>query len=339
VRRSADPPPDPFGEHPRALRRARFTLLGARFEFTTESAALERIVRRAYAGLPSQALPGAPRLSVRLTVTPAASGSATTPAAICPFAAPGILGGASAGAGVTAVVPGSRSALVAVPRKLLRRAYHVRYELVEFASYLLAARTQKLLPLHAACVGRGARGVLVCGASGAGKSTLALHCLVSGLDFLAEDSVLLEAGGLLATGVANFLHLRRDALRFLPDRTLARRLAAAALIQRRSGVRKLEIDLRRPGWRLAARPLRICAVIFLSAQRAAGSRLLVRLSRGQLLRRLEASQRYAAQQPPWEAARERLGRLPAFELRRGRHPQQAVAALESLLGPQSPQRR
>ncbi len=91
------------------------------------------------------------------------------------------------------------------------------------------------------------------GPSGSGKSTVVLqHALLNGLDFLAEDSVLVELAGLRATGVASFVHLRRDALRFLTARQRAALLHRAAPIRRRSGVEKFEIDLRRPGYRLAA---------------------------------------------------------------------------------------
>src|SRR3546814_4333811 len=90
--------------------------------------------------------------------------------------------------------------------------YHLRYELIEFAVFLLAARCQRPVPLHAACVGRGGRGILLLGASGSGKSTLVLHSLLQGLDVLSEDAVFVQPDGMLATGVANFLHVRAAAL-------------------------------------------------------------------------------------------------------------------------------
>jgi serine kinase of HPr protein (carbohydrate metabolism regulator) len=62
-------------------------------------------------------------------------------------------------------------------RRCSINAYLTRYELIEFAVFTLAQRVQGLVPLHAACVGRAGRGLLLMGGSGAGKSTLALHCL------------------------------------------------------------------------------------------------------------------------------------------------------------------
>src|SRR5205807_7043764 len=108
-----------------------------------------------------------------------------------------------------------RSALVVVSQDMLEFPYHVRYEMLEFAVYVLASRMQGLVPLHAACVGRGGQGILLLGPSGSGKSTVSLQCLLEGLDFLAEDSVLVKPDGLLATGVASFLHVRPDSLQFV----------------------------------------------------------------------------------------------------------------------------
>ena len=333
----AAPPPDPFGERRRATRRERLRLLGGAFDFETDSARLLRIVRAAYARLPAHRLdPVAPRFRVRLVLAAARSTrppvrAADEPPAVRPLAAGGLLCGAMESANFVALTPQQRSALIVVAREMLRYPYHVRYELLEFAVYVLAARVQRLVPLHAACLGHNDQGVLLMGPSGAGKSTVVLHGLLAGLDFLAEDSVLVRPEGLLATGVANFVHLRRDSLRFLGRGERAALLRRAAHIRRRSGVEKLEIDLRRLRCRLAAAPLRIRAVVFLSARRATARALLVRLPRRAVLTRLAAAQRYAAQQPGWLPFRERIARLPGYELRRGDHPLAAVEALRELL--------
>jgi hypothetical protein len=311
-------------------------LLGGWFQFETDSANLMRLVRRAYAGLRPQKLPGVvPRLQVKLVLTPPNRAPArdrrVEPPAVRPLAARGILCGAVGGAGFVTLSPQQRAALIVVPHELLRYAYHVRYELLEFAVYVLATRVQRLVPLHAACVGRGDRGVLVIGPSGSGKSTLVLECLLEGLDFLAEDSVLVRPSGLLATGVASFLHLRPDSLQFLDRTARSAVLRSSTNIRRRSGVRKLEVDMRRLPYRRAAAPLRIRAVVFLSARRASRNALLVPLVRSVVLERLAASQGYAARQPGWSTFRSRASTLPAYELRRGAHPREWVEVLRGLL--------
>jgi hypothetical protein len=336
ARALAAPPPDPFGEHRRAAWRERRHLLGARFEFETDSRPLLDIVRTAYAGLPGHRLGRrAPRIRVRLVLgAPVLARRAATrgePPPVKALSGAGLLCGVAGSSCFVTLSPRQRAALIVVDPRMLRHPYHLRYELVEFAAYVLAARVQRLIPLHAGCCGRDGRGLLLIGASGAGKSTLAAHALLGGLDFLAEDSVLVRPAGLLATGVANFLHLRRDSLRFLAPAERAALIAAATLIRRRSGVRKLAIDLRRLRSRLAPAPQRICALLFVSRRSAGRRPLLVPLPRRTVLERLATTQRYAAQQTGWAEFLRRVATLPAFELRRGRHPREALGALRGLL--------
>jgi len=334
----AAPPADPFGEHRRARYSERVQLLGAQFHFESDSPRLLRMVRLAYARLPPHRFSGAlPRLQVRVMLTArehsgwAPLGAAAEPPAVRTLAAGGILCGALGGAALTAIVPRERTALVVVPQDLMRHPYHIRYELLEFAVYVLAARVQQLVPLHAACVGRTGEGILLMGASGAGKSTLVVQCLLGGLDFLAEDSVLVRPRGLVATGVSNFLHLRPDSLRFLDKAERALLLRESCRIRRRSGVEKLEIDLRRPYYHLAPSPLRVRAVAFLSRRNASAGTLLTPLRNAVTRRRLADSQRYAAHQPGWGSFTQQLAKLPAYELRRGAHPRESVEALRELL--------
>ncbi|HZO24323.1 MAG TPA: hypothetical protein VFB37_17655 [Steroidobacteraceae bacterium] len=330
----AEPSADPFAERHRPRRREQFQLLGGRFRFETDSPQLLRIVREAYRGLPAHTLRNAgPRFSVRLALTGPHHRIDTQnePPRIRAVSASGLLCGAMETASFVAIAPGQSSALVVVPREMLAFPYHVRYEMLEFAVYVLAARKQGLVPLHAACVGYDGQGILLLGPSGSGKSTVSLHCLAEGLQFLAEDSVLVDPDGMLATGIANFLHARPDSLKFLDARTRASLLGGSSIIRRRSGVEKLEIDLRRPRYRLASQPLRIRAVAFISARRAGARALLAPLAQGRLMQRLAATQKYAAHQPGWARFVRQACRLPAFELRRGQHPHEAVEALMRVL--------
>lgn len=334
----AEPPADPFGERHRSVLRERFQLMGGQFHFETDDPPLARIVRTAYSRLPSHKFAHpAPRFLVRLAMATMRRArpimrTADEPPRMRSFAAGGILCGAMETANFVALAPQQRSALIVVSREMLGSPYHVRYEMLEFAVYVLASRAQGLVPLHAACVGRGGRGILLLGSSGSGKSTVSLHCLLDGLDFLAEDSVLVDQNG-LATGVANFLHVRPDSLRFLEDTGTAALIRGSPVIRRRSGVEKFEIDLRRPPYRLAAAPLRIGAVVFLSPKRVGAHALLAPMRKAQLIQKLAAGQRYAAKQPGWSVFAQRVCRLPAFELSRGQHPGQAVEALKELLPP------
>jgi hypothetical protein len=323
---------DPFEERRRGLRRATLQLLGARLVFESESAQLMRLVDWAYAGLPRHRLSArVPRLAVRLVLGgnagPRKSGE---PAPLATSSGVGFLCGASPKTSMAAIYPSGRAALVVIERELLRFPYHLRYELIEFAVSTLVARAQNLMPLHAACVGSGGRGLLLLGASGAGKSTAMLHCALAGLDLVAEDSLFVTPDTLRATGVANFLHIRRESLRFLQAREAAE-LLRSPTIRRRSGVEKLEIDLRRARFRLAPRPVELVGVVELCPRRAGAGASFTALGSRQLLARLRDSQPYAKGFRGWRLFSRAVRRLPAFELSRGRHPNETVEVLQQLL--------
>jgi len=57
--------------------------------------------------------------------------------------------------------------------------------------------------------------------------------------------------------------------------------------------------------------------------------------RSRIVARLVSLQAYAAGHPNWEAFSGNAARLEAFELRRGRHPRDGVAALRELLRPRA----
>jgi hypothetical protein len=326
---------DPFGERAAMTARRNLQLLGSRFRFESNSHRLLRLVDAAFAGLPRHRLSAIiPRLEIRLVLTPAGRSrprSRREPSPFGMFSGAGLLGGATDQSNFVVLSPRERSALIVLSPAMLAFPYHTRYELIEFAVFTLAARTQQLVSLHAACIGRRGRGLLLMGASGAGKSTLALLSLLQGFDFISEDSVFVTPDTLLATGAANFLHVRADSLRWVDRAQDVAAIRASPIIRRRSGVRKFELDLRRGTRPLAASPLEIGAIVFLSAQRAAGGPLLRPMAKSSLAARLTEAQAYAANQPQWPAFRKRVSRLDAYELRRGAHPLEAIDALRALV--------
>jgi hypothetical protein len=324
---------DPFGERSPAVMRKHLQLLGGRFRFESNSAELLHLVDEAYADLPRHRLSkAAPHLRIRLSLmSDGLPHRRSEPPALDLLSGSGFLGGATGSSNFVVLSPRERAALVSVSPQMLKFPYHTRYELIEFAVFTLAARSLKLASLHAACVGRDRRGVLLMGPSGAGKSTVTLQCLLQGFDFLSEDSVFVAPDTMLATGIASFLHVRSDSLRWLGRARDIAAIRKSPVIRRRSGVRKFEVDLRRGDYRLAPSPLKIVAVVFLSAQNAGTRPLLKPLSKSGLMARLRANQGYAANQPEWSTFSKSVSRLDAFELRRGRHPLEAVEALESLL--------
>ena len=324
---------DPFHERPATRMRGPLAVLGNRVVFESNSEALLRLVDAAYAGLPRQRLPpAAQELRVRLFLTSEGHRRRRgEPPRLQMFSGAGFVGGATDPANLVVVNERQRAALVVVGPEMLDFPYHTRYELIEFAVYALVTRAHQWVPLHAACVGSKGRGVLLMGGSGAGKSTVTMQSLLHGLEFLSEDSVLVAPKTLLAMGVANFLHVGADSLRWVQPR-VAERFRNAPVIRRRSGVRKFEVDLRQgKQWRLAASALKIGAVVFLSKEARPDEPLLAPLSAKETRVRLLESQPYAANQPGWSIFMRNVSALGTFELRRGRHPAEAVAALRSFL--------
>ncbi|MBV6884219.1 serine kinase [Xanthomonas euvesicatoria] len=323
---------DPFGEHrPRRLG-VRRQILGALFHFHSDSKALLALVDAAYAGLPAHRLPGAPEFHVTLDLLPRAPGRTDAePPPVRTHASGGLLCGVMDACNYLMLSVPQRRAMLVVSEDMLAHAYHVRYELIEFAVFLLAARGIGLVPLHGACVGRRGRSVLLLGASGAGKSTLALHSLLHGLDFVAEDGVFVAPDSLLTTGVANFLHLRAEALG-LVDAPMRAWISASPVIRRRSGVEKFEVDLRHRHAHLAPKPMRLHAVVMVSRSPAiASAQRLVAVPGEQVAACLAHDQPYAAGQPGWQRFVEQVRRIGMFTLHRGTHPQASVDALLQLL--------
>jgi len=293
------------------------------------------LVEAAYGGLPAQAFPD---VVAEFRVEMHLLSRRTNPWAIEPPAPRIRQEGKRLRADIDAsnyvvIDPACRCARVVASEDMLQHAYHLRCELIEFAVFILAARGLGLVPLHAACVGRHGRGLLMLGGSGSGKSTLALHGLLHGLDLLAEDAVFVQPSDLLATGVPNYLHLRSDALDSVDDHAIRGWVAHAPVIRRRSGIRKFEVDLRQGYGRPATRPLALVGAVFVSAQAAEHSdALLIKLGTQEGSRLLEADQPHAPTQPGWRRFKREIMDRGIHQLRRGRHPRDSVDALCRLLG-------
>jgi hypothetical protein len=245
----------------------------------------------------------------------------------------GLLCGVIDASNYVVIAPEQRWALIVVSEDMLAHPYHVRYELIEFAVFVLAARGMALVPLHGACIGDDGRGVLLLGRSGVGKSTLALRALCDGLALLAEDAVFVDPGTLHLLGVGNFVHVKPDSLRFVEDVATRQWIEHAPTIRRRSGVAKFEADLRRAPLAFSPAPLRLAAVVFVSAEQAVDADdLLERVSGDTVPGLLAADQPYASGQPGWQAFVARASATGVYRLRRGGHPRDAVEALRGLLG-------
>jgi len=73
--------------------------------------------------------------------------------------------------------------------------------------------------VHAACVARNGRGVLLCGDSGAGKTCLSFACARRGWSFITDDGVSLvrRSAERMAVGTPRDMHFRPTAVEILPE--------------------------------------------------------------------------------------------------------------------------
>lgn len=332
---AGDLSPDPFSERAEGRCTMDVHVLGCHLHVVSDDSRLMAVAAMAYAGLPAhRLLAEPPRIHLELRLSPeqrVAPGAEPPPVQMQSGA--GFLCGVMDGGNYAVLHPAQLRALIVASPDMLAKPYHLRYELIEFAVFTLATRALGLVPLHGACVGHEGRAALVMGPSGAGKSTLALHSLLRGLAFIAEDAVFVHPASNMATGVSNYLHVTSDALRFVDDEHARAWIESAPVIRRRSGVEKYEADLRYAPGVLAAGPMAVACVVFASTQSADHPGRLVRpIPAHDIPSRLAAEQPYAASQPGWNAFVREVCRLGAYELRRGGHPDDSVKALRELLG-------
>lgn len=330
---------DPFREHGPQHRAVHKQLLGGRFLFQSDSQALLDLVVAAYREVPQHRLPAAaPALRIELRLVPGRHlPDASEPPAVRMQSGMGMLFGVINAANYVALSPARQQALIVVSEDMLQFPYHLRYELIEFAVFVLATRCLNLVPLHGACVGGAGHGILLLGESGAGKSTLALHALLHGLEFLAEDAVFVQPESLLATGVANYVHVKADGLALIDSAQARRWIADSPVIRRRSGVAKFEADVRLGHGRLAAAPLQLAGAVFMSAEPAGDpGTLLRRIPASEVAGRLRADQPYASAQAGWLPFQQQLEQMRVYEMRRAAHPRASVEVLRELLDGKAP---
>jgi hypothetical protein len=117
----------------------------------------------------------------------------------------------------------------------------VRACFVECLGIYLACGRRRV-PLHAAGLQWGGRGVLLTGRDGAGKSTLAYACLRAGFQLVAEDIVFAPEPqvreDITVWGDSRFLHLLPDAPRLFPE------LRDAPTVRQLNGELKLRVRVR-----------------------------------------------------------------------------------------------
>lgn len=126
-----------------------------------------------------------------------------------------------------------------------------------------------LTPIHATCVAREGRGVLLCGDSEAGKSTLAYACARRGWTYISDDASYLvrrQPSDRLIIGNAHRIRLRPDAARLFPE------LASRTPAMRGNGKMSLEIWTRQLESITASPATQVDQMVFLERRADGGPR-------------------------------------------------------------------
>ncbi len=130
-----------------------------------------------------------------------------------------------------------------------------------FFVHCVMAMQPRLLFLHAASIGLGGKGVLLCGDKGAGKSTLSLALAARGHSFLGDETAVVDPSGRLllpfrrrasmrvgpqAQAVAEYVASHAPERETLPDGSIRTRVLVSDMFQR-----------------AAAQPVKLVAAFFL----------------------------------------------------------------------------
>ena len=212
-----------------------------------------------------------------------------------------------------------------VPAAARNHEFLRRYYLDSIVNLLLWQT--HLASIHAGCVARNGRGILLCGVSGAGKSCLSYACARHGWEFITDESSALLRGGedRIVLGKPHQMHLREAAAAILPE------LKDKLVPTNAPGELSIEVataDL--PGIRTAFQ-CRVAATVFIN-RHAGGPARLIPLPLEEACRRLEGE--LPLFEPPvydeHRAALRHLAEGGAFELCYGPL-DEAVELLESLV--------
>jgi hypothetical protein len=92
-----------------------------------------------------------------------------------------------------------------------------RYYFLEAMALFMLTQLH-VTPVHAACIARGGRALMLCGESGAGKSTLAYACARRGWTYISDnESWLLRSDGRTILGHPTRIRLRDTAAALFPE--------------------------------------------------------------------------------------------------------------------------
>ncbi len=196
-----------------------------------------------------------------------------------------------------------------VTRNAVENRLYFRYNFLEKTVYLLLGASV-VTDMHAACIGKNGKGILLCGDSGAGKSTLAYACAREGWTYTSDDtSYLINSSD--TPRVIGHCHRAR----FRPSaRTLFPELDGRPLTPRMEGKPSIEVPISELPVAHTATEAVVHSVVYLKRHPAAAGRL-VRLPSGTATERARRELYSAGEiRAKHETILERLWNIPTYEL-------------------------
>ena len=194
-------------------------------------------------------------------------------------------------------------------RAALINKLYFRYNFLEKVVYLLLGASV-VTDIHAACVGRNGKGILLCGDSGAGKSTLAYACARAGWTYTSDDTSYLINGSAVPRVIG---HSHR--MRFRPAaKDLFSELADLEITPRMEGKPSIEVPVSELPDLKALCEADVHAILYLN-RRPSAKATLISLPEGSATRRLQKELFSAGEiREKHEKRLERLFPVPTYEL-------------------------
>ena len=130
------------------------------------------------------------------------------------------------------------TSFVWLTKAALTNTLYFRYNFLEKAIYLLLGASA-VTDIHAACISRNGKGILLCGDSGAGKSTIAYACARAGWTYTSDDTCYLvnDSERPRVIGHSHRVRFRPEAKALFPE------LESHSVTPRMEGKPSIEVQL------------------------------------------------------------------------------------------------
>lgn len=156
-----------------------------------------------------------------------------------------------------------------VKKSTVDNRLYFRYNFLEKTVYLLLG-SSVVTDLHAACVSKNGKGILLCGDSGAGKSTLSYACARAGWTYTSDDTSYLINNSEVPHVIG---HSHR--VRFRPTaKTLFQELEGRELTPRLEGKPSIEIPISEFPGLITASEARVHSIVYLNRSPSGTGRLV-----------------------------------------------------------------